>query len=123
MKCSVPISPGATHQLVQDYLKYYGYGETLQAYDRAAGLADPTASTSGRWVLPSSPSLSQTGLCGHALPVCFAVCAIAGTAGLLAEMPCHQCCASAGVAAVGVGFMLCGLLRTAVHMLPCPTLF
>lgn len=45
---SVSISPGATHQIVQDYLKYYGYGDTLHAFDQAAGLTDPVASTSGR---------------------------------------------------------------------------
>lgn len=48
MKCSVSISPGATHHLVQDYLRYYGYGDTLQAYDRGAGLVESTTSTSGR---------------------------------------------------------------------------
>jgi hypothetical protein len=49
--CSVPISPGATHQIVQDYLKYYGYGDTLHAFDQAAGLTDPVASTSGRYAV------------------------------------------------------------------------
>ncbi|KAL3159307.1 hypothetical protein ABBQ32_011261 [Trebouxia sp. C0010 RCD-2024] len=47
-KQSVSISPGATHHLVQDYLRYYGYGDTLQAYDRGAGLVESTTSTSGR---------------------------------------------------------------------------
>jgi len=45
----VTISPSATHQIVQDYLKYYGYGDTLQAFDQAAGLTEPAASTSGRY--------------------------------------------------------------------------
>ena len=48
MDCSVSISSGATHQLVQNYLRYYGYGDTLQAFDTAAGLTGPVASTSGR---------------------------------------------------------------------------
>ena len=59
MSCSVCISAGATHQIVQDYLLYYGYGDTLQAFDQAAGLTDgltdPVASTSGRYVLLHIP--------------------------------------------------------------------
>ena len=51
---SVSISAGATHQVVQDYLKYYGYGDTLQAFDQAAGLADSIASTSGRYILSTN---------------------------------------------------------------------
>ena len=54
--CSVPISPGATHQIVQDYLRYYGYGETLQAFDQAAGLCEPQASPSGRYGQTLAPS-------------------------------------------------------------------
>ncbi len=49
--CSVSISPGVTHQIVQDYLKYYGYGDTLHAFDQAAGLTDPVATTSGRYAV------------------------------------------------------------------------
>ena len=48
INCSIPISSGETHQLVQNFLRYYGYGDTLQAFDTAAGLAEATASTSGR---------------------------------------------------------------------------
>lgn len=58
--CSVSISPGATHQIVQDYLKYYGYGDTLHAFDQAAGLTDPVASTSGRYAVVSKHSEYDT---------------------------------------------------------------
>lgn len=45
---SVSISPGHTHHIVQDYLRHYGYADTLHAFDQAAGLNDSVASTSGR---------------------------------------------------------------------------
>ena len=57
------ISPGATHQIVQDYLKYYGYGDTLHAFDQAAGLTDPVASTSGRYAVVSKHSEYDTRVC------------------------------------------------------------
>ncbi len=64
--CSVSISPGATHQIVQDYLKYYGYGDTLEAFDQAAGLTDPVASTSGRYAVVPTHSECDTDVSHHA---------------------------------------------------------
>ncbi|KAK9806165.1 hypothetical protein WJX72_003712 [[Myrmecia] bisecta] len=46
---STPMPPGATHQIVRNYLMYYGYSNTLAAFDAAAGLiAGEEASTSSR---------------------------------------------------------------------------
>ena len=36
--CRVELPAGATHQIVRDYLLFYGYGDTLAAFDGAAGL-------------------------------------------------------------------------------------
>lgn len=36
----IELPAGATHQIVRDYLLFYGYGDTLAAFDGAAGL-DP----------------------------------------------------------------------------------
>ncbi len=38
--CSIPVSPGTTHQLVRQYLLHYGYADTLRAFDAAAGLLE-----------------------------------------------------------------------------------
>lgn len=43
------VFPGATHQIVQDYLRHYAYADTLHAFDQAAGLDQSSPSTSGRW--------------------------------------------------------------------------
>ena len=47
---------------MQDYLKYYGYGDTLHAFDQAAGLTDPVASTSGRYAVVPKHSEYEIGV-------------------------------------------------------------
>ncbi len=47
---------------MQDYLKYYGYGDTLHAFDQAAGLTDPVASTSGRYAVVPKHSECDIGV-------------------------------------------------------------
>jgi len=70
----VSISPGATHQIVQDYLKYYGYGDTLHAFDQAAGLTDPVASTSGRYAVVPKHSECDTGVFHNAYELLRTLC-------------------------------------------------
>ena len=54
----IELPAGATHQIVRDYLLFYGYADTLAAFDGAAGLdpgRDPgrDPSESNGWVQAS----------------------------------------------------------------------
>jgi hypothetical protein len=35
--CRMPVAAGDVHQVVRSYLLYHGYGDTLTAFDAAAG--------------------------------------------------------------------------------------
>ncbi len=43
---------GTVHRVVRQYLLHYGYADTLQAFDAAAGLADLQDSRWGGQALP-----------------------------------------------------------------------
>jgi hypothetical protein len=39
MVCRTEVASGVSHEIVRDYLTYFGYGRTLAAFDVAAGYA------------------------------------------------------------------------------------
>ena len=57
--CSIDVPAGVTHQLVRNYLLFYGYADTLAAFDTSAGLtgSDTTKLERLAFLLPVSQQI------------------------------------------------------------------